>query len=245
MRKFLISAGILAAVSAACVFPANVNAASTFSIIGGSPFTLGVSGGTFDPNWASAPDGIGTGTSITVFTSSNVGTFGLAGSPLGPVTLGLTFLGNEAGFTNISQALFVYDGSQPLFSTLTNANNDFYTATATLSGSGLIPFLFATYGGTGSIVGGAANGGPISSAMGIGFRLDSTDPSIAYAFFDDSGGNPTDADFDDMIVKLQISSNTEIGDTPLPAALPLFATGLGVMGLLGWRRKRKALAIAA
>jgi hypothetical protein len=27
--------------------------------------------------------------------------------------------------------------------------------------------------------------------------------------------------------------------TPLPAALPLFATGLGVMGLLGWRRKRK------
>ena len=26
---------------------------------------------------------------------------------------------------------------------------------------------------------------------------------------------------------------------PLPAALPLFATGLGVLGLLGWRRKRK------
>ena len=28
--------------------------------------------------------------------------------------------------------------------------------------------------------------------------------------------------------------------TPLPGALPLFATGLGVLGLLGWRRKRKA-----
>ena len=28
--------------------------------------------------------------------------------------------------------------------------------------------------------------------------------------------------------------------TPLPAALPLFATGLGAIGLLGWRRKRKA-----
>jgi hypothetical protein len=27
---------------------------------------------------------------------------------------------------------------------------------------------------------------------------------------------------------------------PLPAALPLFATGLGGLGLLGWRRKRKA-----
>jgi hypothetical protein len=33
--------------------------------------------------------------------------------------------------------------------------------------------------------------------------------------------------------------------TPLPAALPLFATGLGVMGLLGRRRKRKAQALAA
>ena len=27
---------------------------------------------------------------------------------------------------------------------------------------------------------------------------------------------------------------------PLPAALPLFATALAGMGLLGWRRKRKA-----
>jgi hypothetical protein len=32
--------------------------------------------------------------------------------------------------------------------------------------------------------------------------------------------------------------------TPLPAALPLFATGLGALGLLGWRRKRKNAAIA-
>ena len=28
--------------------------------------------------------------------------------------------------------------------------------------------------------------------------------------------------------------------TPLPTTLPLFATGLGVLGLLGWRRKRAA-----
>jgi hypothetical protein len=31
---------------------------------------------------------------------------------------------------------------------------------------------------------------------------------------------------------------------PLPATLPLFATGLGALGLLGWRRKRKAQAVA-
>jgi hypothetical protein len=33
--------------------------------------------------------------------------------------------------------------------------------------------------------------------------------------------------------------------TPLPAALPLFATGLGALGWLGWRRKRKGAALAA
>ena len=32
------------------------------------------------------------------------------------------------------------------------------------------------------------------------------------------------------------------GQTPIPAALPLFATGLGGLGLVGWRRKRKLTA---
>lgn len=31
-------------------------------------------------------------------------------------------------------------------------------------------------------------------------------------------------------------------ETPLPAALPLFATGLGAIGLVGWRRRRKSVA---
>jgi hypothetical protein len=35
-----------------------------------------------------------------------------------------------------------------------------------------------------------------------------------------------------------------VAPTPLPAALPLFATGLGALGLLGWRRKRKNPAAA-
>jgi len=36
----------------------------------------------------------------------------------------------------------------------------------------------------------------------------------------------------------------DIAPVPIPAALPLFATGLGMIGLLGWRRKKSA-AIAA
>ncbi len=37
-----------------------------------------------------------------------------------------------------------------------------------------------------------------------------------------------------------VGSAATPGDTPLPAALPLFATGLGAFGFLGWRRKKKA-----
>lgn len=33
--------------------------------------------------------------------------------------------------------------------------------------------------------------------------------------------------------------------TPLPAALPLFATGLGALGLRGWRRKRKPAKVSS
>src|SRR6185503_4223697 len=40
-------------------------------------------------------------------------------------------------------------------------------------------------------------------------------------------------------------SDLSIAQTPLPAALPLFAGGLGALGLLGWRRKKKAEALAA
>ena len=39
---------------------------------------------------------------------------------------------------------------------------------------------------------------------------------------------------------LTFSTSATPAPVPLPAALPLFATGLGVLGLLGWRRKRAA-----
>ena len=35
----------------------------------------------------------------------------------------------------------------------------------------------------------------------------------------------------------------QVAETPLPAAFPLFASGLGALGLLGWRRKRKTAAL--
>ena len=50
---------------------------------------------------------------------------------------------------------------------------------------------------------------------------------------------------DKLILDLSFTNTTPPSPTPLPAALPLFATGLGAMGLLGWRRKRKSTASIA
>jgi hypothetical protein len=43
----------------------------------------------------------------------------------------------------------------------------------------------------------------------------------------------------------RIETTVGISETPLPAALPLFATVLGGAGFAAWRRKRKAAAVAA
>ena len=48
-----------------------------------------------------------------------------------------------------------------------------------------------------------------------------------------------DSNFQDNAESVEATVN--VVQTPLPGALPLFATGLGALGLLGWRRKRKAV----
>ena len=40
-----------------------------------------------------------------------------------------------------------------------------------------------------------------------------------------------------------LASYSLTAETPLPAALPLFATGLGALGLLGWRRRRNSVSV--
>ena len=53
------------------------------------------------------------------------------------------------------------------------------------------------------------------------------------------GGSPCSTDRSIVDPQYQVLF-TPGSATPLPAALPLFASGLGAFGLLGWRRKRKA-----
>jgi hypothetical protein len=70
----------------------------------------------------------------------------------------------------------------------------------------------------------------------VDYSVTSTDPLCSV--FNACGPTPFSQD-----VNGAISLTVDAAATPLPAALPLFATGLGGLGLLGWRRKRKALAV--
>ena len=53
-------------------------------------------------------------------------------------------------------------------------------------------------------------------------------------------GSPPNT-IDRAVINFETATFVLVSEVPLPAALPLFATGLGALGLLGWWRKRKAV----
>lgn len=71
---------------------------------------------------------------------------------------------------------------------------------------------------------------------GLGFNPNANDTYLVSLLL--TGNNGQQLSVDETII-------AGTGATPLPAALPLFASGLGALGLLGWRKKRKGLAAAA
>lgn len=94
------------------------------------------------------------------------------------------------------------------------------------------------------------------SAVGVLIRESPTLQSTGQTKIEDIGGGLFKiTSFFDVFTELSLdggqnwipstdSTHVDLANIPLPAALPMFATGLGVLGLLGWRRKRKAAAAA-
>lgn len=58
-------------------------------------------------------------------------------------------------------------------------------------------------------------------------------------------GDQSTALYADLSLAILSRSSPSDFTTPLPGALPLFISGLGALGFVGWRRKRKSAAIAA
>ena len=164
-----------------------------FSLVGGTLSTLN---GNFNPpDWANY-DGIGIGSQIHVFDSHSQAGQGLL--LLGPSSVTFTFLGSEAGYQNAA----FYDG-QKLFLN----HND--AVGATIGGlnadAGLLDFLFR------SITPGnedAVNGGPINPGVLLGLAVVSE--TRAYAFFKDIAAG--DLDFDDMVVRIDVSPQLHTAD---------------------------------
>jgi hypothetical protein len=106
-------------------------------------------------------------------------------------------------------------------------------------------FVFIT-SATGVLIGNSCSG--FSCSVNAG-----TDRAFFAFTVDSSGLNPvfSSADLSSVTDTTKLFTATSgtvtvaAAATPLPAALPLFATGLGALGLLGWRRKKKAVALAA
>jgi hypothetical protein len=158
-----------------------------------------------------------------------------------------------AAFAGQASASVIYD------LTLTATSDTDGTPLATYDGTGTLTFMNApstsgvsapvsaavTFTVDGQLFSGTAtsvellNGNfynaSFSEQIGSSTARFTLDTSGVYAFYYDNNGQVAGG-----------SITSSLAATPLPAALPLFAGGLGVMGLFGRRRKRKAeKAIAA
>jgi phospholipase/lecithinase/hemolysin len=94
--------------------------------------------------------------------------------------------------------------------------------------------------------------GASSTTTGWGqWCANTTTPSSSHAYLRSATSEQTSFWTDDQHLSAagqQIEANfvfDQITGTPVPTAFPLFATGLGALGLFGWRRKRKTQAVAA
>lgn len=101
----------------------------------------------------------------------------------------------------------------------------------TVSGGVITSALFHSFG--------SSNSSPAVTCCSLALELAaeikaglSNRGDLVSVFF--TGSNPLNLVFTPVVPQV-----------PLPAALPLFATGLGALGLFGWRRKKKAAALAA
>jgi hypothetical protein len=148
---------------------------------------------------------------------------------------------------------------------LNNAQVSIYTTNGALPGSSLFSQTFTGAQFASVVPGGSVGGGPATTALvtvdpsGLSlsagtYFISFFDPSFLGVALFSAGGSGQAVQIGcggicfegGESLGFQIQGNTIVSATPLPAALPLFAGGLGALGAItAWRRKRKAAALAA
>jgi len=160
--------------------------------------------------------------------------FGYFGAQLfadGPLKVEYTYLGKEAGDTN---SFLVLGNLQ--FSTAVSSYGD--TASETLSLAGLLNFAFGANQSSPTVTNGsnpsvAANTPNFFVSFYDQFgnlgALSGTSGVIAF----DDGGSPADADYDDLVVRFNVSA------VPEPTTWAMMLLGFAGIGFLAYRRKSK------
>jgi hypothetical protein len=187
--------------------------ASTFSFIGGT-------GGTLPGNWNPSPSapGLAIGSGITIFDEAGEGIW-----LNGAANLVYTYIGKEAGSINAFLA--------PSSFFVTSATAPGSISNTSASSAGYLDFSFLGLGTCCGLDSGAFTNGEGNSGLngGLALAVAMINPTKAYLMFGDGFG---DSDFDDMVVKVEVSA------VPIPAAIWLFGSAL--IGMFGFSKRRKA-----
>jgi hypothetical protein len=163
------------------------------------------------------------------YTGSNVGIDGTEQSLTGSFSIPIAdFGGQPASLPNTDITALSFTGNSyhtffnPISATETWATPDIYTL---FSAS----VVFTYIGAIPQVEEGTANLAQNSGGYDVFIGCCNTGFSYPGTF------GPTTAE---MNHNQWVTTSSDLGTTPLPAALPLFLAGLGGLGLLGWRRKR-------
>ncbi len=178
---------------------------------------------TFDSSQYANPDITFSAYDNTILTGAvSSGSFGqLLADVAGTITF--TYIGEESGFKN--RFALVIDGPNLV---LNETGTPGVTSVSSFIDAGLVKFRFIDTSTNPNTV---FNNGQISEPT-LGFALLNVTGALPGEFFFGFNDSFTgDADYDDIVVKATFSA------VPVPAALPLMATALGLFGFGASRRR--------
>ena len=161
------------------------------------------------------------GSGVTINGNNSVAAFDIANGAV-VILNGVTITGGQSASNGDGGGIF-NDGQLTLENSLVTANSA-VNGGGIYNNGGILTLVNSTLEGNTATNG---NGGGIYNNGGMVNLANSTFLNNSASFGNDIYNN-----------------GGTVAVTPLPAALPLFATGLGAMGLFGWRRKRKPQAAA-
>lgn len=197
--------------------------AALFELVGTSSFDLP---DTFNP---SEVPGFSVGAVPTAADLNPVQLADAAGEGLrllSDANLTFTFLGKEAGFTNV-----LFAGAD-LMTNVSGTNPQTLSGVAASALGGFLNFGFKSNGS--EVI---QNGSVLSPLGNIAFKL-SADGNSVFVLLNDLG--PNSSDWDDMVIRIDAEAVKDSGgnEVPLPAGAVLLLSGIAGLGVMGRNRKK-------